>query len=220
MTTTDPLTPAAHSAYREPPEVPPDVPPFDARDLRAAALRPHRWIDLVLAERARLARTIAGGENLLLLSGILLATSVLTTLPYGAVLGPHRALRVAALTLGSVAICFPSLHVWSGYFGWRNRLGQNLGLALLVSAVAGLFTLSFAPIVGFIALTTSEGSLAVGQVSVGLLACSVLAGVVQLTRTAAEAAPAPSRGHRVLIFAWVGLLLFVVHRMAVFLELG
>src|SRR5690349_5416788 len=124
MTTTDPPTCAPHSAYRDPPGIPPGVPPFDARELRAAAVRPHRWIDLVLADRARLAKTIAGGDDLLLLSGILLATSVLAALPYGAVLGPHRVLRVAALTLGSVAICFPSLHVFSGYFGCRNRLGQ------------------------------------------------------------------------------------------------
>src|SRR5262245_22861073 len=106
------MTTTAHSAYRDPPDALPDVPPFDAGDLRAAARRPHRWIDLVLVDRSRLAKTIARGDNLLLLCGILLATSVLSTLPYGALLGPDRALRVAALILGSVAICFPSLHVF------------------------------------------------------------------------------------------------------------
>lgn len=220
MTSTDLRTPT--SAYRQPSDEGADAAPFDTRELRAVALRPHRALDLVLVERARLAKTIAGGENLLLLIAILLATSVLAALPFGAVLGPHRVLRVAALNVGSVALCFPALHVWSGYLGCKNRLGQDLVLALLVSAVAGLFALSFAPIVWFVRLTTSPGSISVGSVSAGLMALSVLAGVVHLARTVGEQARAlsPTRGHRLVMVAWIGLLLFVVQRMAGYLELG
>ena len=222
MTSTAPAPLAALSAPRYPAEEIVDLAPFDARELSAVALRPHRALDLVLVERARLAKTIAAGENLLPLLALLLATSVLAALPFGAVLGPQRVLRVAALNLGSVAVCFPALHVWSSYLGCKNRVAQDLGLALLVSAVAGLFALSFAPIVWFIRLTTAEGSIAVGSVSAGLLAVSVLAGVVHLARTVREQARAlsPSRGHRLLLVAWTGLLLFVACRMGEYLELG
>ena len=222
MTSTAPDAPAALEAYRHRPASRADVAPFGAGELRAAALRPHRALDLVLVERARLARTIAGEESLLPLIGLLLGVSVLAALPLGAVLGPERVLRVAALNLGSVAVCFPALHVWSGFLGCRNRLAQDLGLALLVSATAGVFALSFAPIVWFLRLTTAPGSLTVGTVSAGLLAISVLAGVAHLARTVREQASvlSPSRGHRLLMLAWTGLLLFIACRMGAYLELG
>lgn len=147
---------------------------------------------------------------------------MLAALPLGAVLGPARLLRVAALNLGSVAICFPALHVWSGYLGCKNRLAQDLGLALLVSAIAGVFGLSFAPIVWFLRLTTAPGSIGADTVSAGVLALAVVAGVAHLARTVREQASAlsPTRGHRLLMVAWAGLLLFIACRMGAYLKLG
>ena len=219
MTPTDLASPAAPAAYRRAFE---DAAPLGSHELRALALRPHRVIDLVLVERTRLAQTIAAGRSLPSLIAILLVTSVLSALPYGIVLGPRYVLRVAALNVGSVAICFPALHIWSAAVGSRNRLQQDLGLALVVSAVAGAFGLGFAPIVWFLRLTTSEGAIGVGAVSAALLAVSVLAGVVHLARTLGErsAALAPGRGHRVIMVAWAGLLLFIAHRMGDALGLG
>ena len=218
MTTENLYLPAPTSGYRDPPDDRAPA-PFDARELRAVALRPDRVIQLVLVERARLTRTVASDRSLVLLAAILLAASVLSTLPYGAVLGAHRALRIAALTVGSVGICFPTLHVFGSYLGGRNSLGQNLVLALLVSTVAGLFALSFAPIVWFIALTTPDGSLVAGYVSVGLLAVAVTAGIAHFARATQDPALAPDRTQRVVLVAWVGLLCFIVYRMGVFLEL-
>jgi hypothetical protein len=223
MTSPDLSAPVSSAdAYRHASEHELPIAPFDARELRRAAIRPDRVLDLVLVERARLARTIAAGGNLLPLFGILLATSVLSTLPLGAVLGRDRVLGVAALNVGSVALCFPALHVWSAYLGSRNRLGQDAVLALLVSAVAGVFTLAFAPIVWFLRVTTSPGSGEVDTAATVLLWASVLAGVVQLGRAVGEqwVALSPSRGHRLIMVAWMGLLLFVVHRMSHCFGLG
>jgi len=219
MSTHDVFTPTPLSGYRAPPDEAADAAPFAAHELHAALLRPHRMINLVLVERARFATTVAGDRRLALLAAILLATSIASALPFGAVLGPQHALRVAALNVGSVAICFPTLHVFSSYLGGRNSAGQNLVLALLVSTVAGFFTLSFAPIAWFITWTTPAGSLAAGYVSAGLLALAVAAGVAHFVRATQDPALAPDRTQRVLLVAWVGLLAFIVYRMGVFLEL-
>jgi hypothetical protein len=180
------------------------------------AVRPHRALDLVLADRARLVRTLARGEHLPWVVGILLGVSVLSALPYGAVLGPERAWRVAALTVGSVAVCFPSLHVVGGYLGSRSSVGQDFGRALVVSAVAGVLTLGFAPIVAFVRWTTPAGSDVAELVAAALLAVSVLAGVARLGGPGGEG----GRAARFVTVAWAGLFLFVVHRMGVFLGLG
>jgi hypothetical protein len=223
MTCSDIVPPASSAgAYRQPSDGEAPVAPFAAFELRAAALSPHRAVDLLLVERARLAKTVASGDNLLPLAGILLATSVLAALPFGAVLGTAYVFRVALLHVGSVALCFPALHVWSCYLGGRNRLAQDFVLSLLVSAVAGIFALSFAPIVWFLRVTTSPESPEVGVATATFLAISVLAGLVYLARAVGDqaAALAPSRGHRLVVVGWMVLFLFVVHRMAVYLLVG
>jgi hypothetical protein len=112
--------------------------------------------------------------------------------------------------------------VWSAYLGCKNRLAQDLALSLLVSAVAGLFALAFAPIVWFLRVTTSPGSAEVGTAAVVLLWISVLAGLLHLGRAVGDQATAlsPSRGHRVIVVGWMGLFLFVVQRMGEHLGLG
>lgn len=222
MTSIDLAPPPPSSAYRHPAAGEAPVAPFDARELRAVALRPHRAVDLVLVDRARLAKTLAAGHDLLPLLAILFATSVIAALPLGAVLGPDRILRVAALHVGSVALCFPALHVWSAFLGCKNRLGQDLGLSLIVSAVASVLTLGFAPIVWFLQVTTARGSAEVGTATAVLLAVSVVAGLVHLGRAVGDQAAvlSPSRGHRLFVVGWMGLFLFVVHRMGEYLGLG
>jgi hypothetical protein len=223
MTSLDlpPPAPSSACAYRQPPGEEAPVAPFNAGELRAVALRPHRAFDLVLIERARVAKTIAAGGGLLPLCGILLATSVIAAVPLGAVLGPDRVLRVATLNVGAVALCFPALHVWSAYLGCKNRLGQDLALSLLVSAVAGLFALGFAPIVWFLRVTTAT-SAEVGTAAAVVLAISAVAGLLHFGRAVGDQAAAlsPTRGHRVIVVAWMGLFLFVVARMVDCFGLG
>jgi hypothetical protein len=215
ITQPDPSTP-----YRFAEAPAPAAAPFDASEILATALRPHRAIDLVLVHRARFTRTVTEGRHLPALAGLMLLASVLFTLPYGAVLGLHDLWRVATLYLGSVAICFPSLHVFSGYLGCRMTLGQNLVIALVISAVAGMFVLGFAPILWFVELTTTAGSIATGTVSVVLLSGALVAGLGHVARTLMEDPSArPDRSYQVLMVAWQGLLVFVAYRMGDFLGL-
>ena len=61
-------------------------------------------------------------------------------------LGLDRFWRVAALLLGALAICVPSLHVFGRYLGAGLSWAQTLAVSLAATAVTSLFTFAFAPI--------------------------------------------------------------------------
>jgi hypothetical protein len=183
---------------------------------------PLRWVDLILVDPRRLAATVSDRVEIVLLAGIMLAVSVLTALPFGAVLGWERTWQIAALFVGSLLICFPSLHVFSSFLGCKVSLAQSLVLALIVSSVASVFTLGFAPILWFLKATmVQEGrDLAPREVAIVLLGTSMTAGVAHLARCiAAHPALRPSRAYPWLLTGWVGLLTFITYRMARALEL-
>jgi hypothetical protein len=176
MTTTTVL----ESETRAEPEV---AQPFSRQELRGMLGAPLRMVDLLLGERRRLAANLAQEHRLpSLLLVLTLATAVLAV-PFGAVLGLARVWRVAALLLGGVAICVPSLHVFGRYLGARLSWAQTLGVSLAATAVTSLFTLAFTPIVAFwrATMTASAGITWQGMSTV-LLACAFLLGVGQLVR--------------------------------------
>src|ERR1041385_1770536 len=122
----------------DPQPVPATVPPaaFQLDELRRPLARPHTVLEIVLAERARLVATVRRGANLGLLVALLVATSILCTVPFAMVRNAVRAGDLAVLFLGSTLLCFPSLQVFSSYLGVRASPAQNLVLALLVPAAA------------------------------------------------------------------------------------
>ncbi|MFK8001708.1 MAG: hypothetical protein AB8H86_19090 [Polyangiales bacterium] len=210
-----------HESFRYPPEViTPEVEPFTRDELLAALLRPQRWIDLLLAERERWTRTVTMDRHAGLLIAIMLAASLLYALPFGFILGFERFWHIAALYLGSVAICLPSLHIFAGYLGLGLRVGQSLSLGVLVSSVASIFSVGFAPIVLFLSATMS-GSGTMTAVAYALLGVSLFAGMGQLMRSLRiRAAQENVTNLLMLTIVWQCLLLFITYRMGVFLGLG
>lgn len=185
-----------------------------------ALWRPHRAADLILAEYARVRAALSHERCVHLLVALLVLSSVLFAVPYAVVLDPTRAHRIAALYLGAVALCFPSLHVFTSYLGCRMSVMQNLVMALLISAVAALFSLGFAPIVWFVAVTTQSDDV-VPITSFVLLAASLLAGLGQLGRVLwLDGARAQNDRYRATVLAWQGLLVFVAYRLATVLDLA
>lgn len=194
--------------------------PFTRDELFSALLRPQRWIDLLLTERERWTRTVTMNRHAGLLVAIMLVASLLYALPFGFVLGFDRCWHIAALYLGSVAICLPSLHIFAGYLGLGLRAGQSLSLGVLVSAIASIFSMGFAPIVLFLSATTS-GSGTIKSVACMLLAVSLFAGMGQLMRSLRiRAAQEQVSNLLLLMVVWQCLLLFITFRMGVFLGLG
>lgn len=196
--------------------------PFPRADLYAALTRPHLAIPLVLAQRARWIATVTAGRDGGLLVVLMLASSAVYALPYGLVLGIGRFWQIAALYLGSVAICLPSLHVFGAYLQVRLDLTQALVLGLSTACVASMFSFGFAPIFAFLSLTMDASSSAgtVWGLSALLLGASVFAGTIHLLRALHHSTEigAPSPLHALMV-AWQILLLFITYRMGLVLGL-
>ena len=97
---------------------------------------------------------------------------------------------------------------------------QNLVMALVITAVASMFALGFAPIVWFVGVSTPAGSRTPETVAVVLLIASLVAGMIHLTRCmTGDEALRPSGPYRALMVTWQVLFGYVAHRMALFLEL-
>ncbi|MEW6071751.1 MAG: hypothetical protein AB1726_04025 [Planctomycetota bacterium] len=194
--------------------------PHPAGELRALFGRPHRTLAVVLAEPERLASTIAAGRNVVLLVGALLYTSVVFALPFGAVLGLERFWRVALLFVGSLAICFPSLQVFSSYVGCRMGVRQNLALGLVITCVGGVFTFGFFPVLWFLQATMSAESSTITprHIAVVLLFLSLLAGIMHLYRCLRRV-EGLVRAYSVVITCWQLVFVFISYRMARLLDL-
>jgi hypothetical protein len=193
---------------------------FGADELRRSVTRPHAVLDIVLAERARLAATVLGRANLAPLTGLLLGTSVVFTVPFALVRAPAEPAHIAALFLGSTLICFPSLQVFSSYLGGRLTVAQNLVLALTVPAAAALFCLGFFPIQWFLEATMAPGGVGAHEIAIGLLSVALLLGISHLNRClVADSALRGLRSSWLLLLGWQSLLVFITCRMALALRI-
>jgi hypothetical protein len=191
--------------------------PFTRAELWAILLRPQRVLDLVFSERERLVATVAERRALGALVAVLLGASAAFALPYGAVQSPAGCWRVAATLLCALAVCFPSLHVFSAYLGLRLLAGQSLALALVITSVAALFTFGFFPILWFLQATMLQDSaVAPAQLSAILLAASLLFGIAHLYRCVPRM---PGQTSYVLLtLVWQVLFVFITYRMALLFE--
>jgi hypothetical protein len=196
--------------------------PFSGAELRRLFVAPQRALELFVSERRRLAVTIASGNRLgLVLLGLLLVSAVFVV-PFAAVPGLDRIWRVPALFLGSLAICFPALHIIGAYFGSRCSVYQNLCLSLIITAVAALFTVAFAPILWFFHATMAAGAMVTtGQLFVVFLAVALLAGIVHLGRVllADRAMRRLGVASLLSLYLWQHLLAFITYRMARVLDI-
>lgn len=196
-----------------------EIYPFTRRELLGLLTHPHRVVEMVLTRRQRLAANIAGDHRLPVLVLGLLWTSVLFALPFGAVIGYEKFWRVAIMLSGSLLICFPSLHVFSAFLGSRFSVAQNFCLSLLITSVAALFTFAFSPILWFLGMTLDP--METMFMASLLLGGSLLAGVCHLSRVLRKDHLLRRMGPSSVAFLviWQVLLLFINHRMAIYLEL-
>lgn len=94
----------------------------------------------------------------------MLVTSVAFLALYGAVMGSTHSLpqalsaavKLPALFLATLAICAPTLYFFNLIFGSNQSLSQNVALMLTAITTTAVVLLSFAPIVLFFLLTSSN----------------------------------------------------------------
>ena len=200
---------------------PPDLPeelaatPFAPGELAATARRPHRLQDVVLGERRRLAATLHGVEALPALLTALLVCSLLAALPFAMVDGLDRVAHVAALFLGSVLLCYPSLQVFGAYLGVRLQPIQCLAIALVIPSAAALFTLGFAPIYWFLQFTMPAADAELNVTRIVLLVLSLVLALSHVNRCLySDGRLAPLRESWALWAGWQLLVVFLTYRMA------
>ena len=178
---------------------------------------PMRMVDLLLGERRRFAMNVAQEHRLPSLLLVLAVATAAFALPFGAVLGLDGFWRVAALLLGALAICLPSLHVFGKYLGARLSWMQTLAVSLAATAVTSLFTLAFAPILGFLRATMTASAVVTPG---GMASCCWCArsrrASASCSACCAEsprcAASGPSLG--LVLIPWLALYLFITVRLA------
>jgi hypothetical protein len=191
--------------------------PFSRQELRGMLRAPLRLIDLVLGERRRFAANVAQAHRLPSLLLVLAVAVVVCALPFGVVLVPTRFWRVAELLLGSLAICFPALHVFGRYVGGGLSLAQTLCISLVATATTSLFTLAFAPIVAFLRATmSSPHDIRWSDVAFLLLFGALVAGIGQLFRLLRGDPVLRARGRSLsfVLIPWLALYLFITVRLA------
>jgi hypothetical protein len=216
------MTDSSSAATIGPPAPTPAATPFSREELNHALLLPLRLMEVVLAERGRLIANITGKKDLGRLALAMIVGSVLFALPYGTVLEPSRFFDIATLFVGSMAICFPSLLVFSAYLGVSITLPQNLVLALIITTASALFCFGFFPILWFLRSTMAgdDQLITAGDISIGLLTVSLIAGISQLNRCLfVDKALRGLRSNPLLLLFWQGLLIFITYRMANVLEI-
>ncbi|MBW2277206.1 MAG: hypothetical protein JRF63_06920 [Deltaproteobacteria bacterium] len=197
--------------------------PYSPGELRTVLRRPHKVVEIVMAERGRLAASLSDRRNLGMLAAVLLLASVIFALPYGAVLAPGRLWQIVQLFAGSALICFPALHVFGAFLGFRVDIGQSLALTLIITSVSALFSLGFFPILWFLRTVMADEASAevLHCISVGLLVVSFGCGLAHVLRCMADPATKQpfGSGFAAVVAVWQCLLVFITYRMAVFLDL-
>jgi len=190
--------------------------PFTADVINRALVRPDVAIDVVLASPTRFGATLSTPlrRRLALTTSVV---AVLFALPFGLYFGLAKAFHVAALFVGSVLVCYPSLHVFTAYVGIPLRVGQSAALAMLAAAVASTFSLGFAPVVFFLRATIADAAEArsMGPIASRLLCLALVAGMLQVVRCLRSGTlGSQTTSFGVVLVGWFLLLGFIALRMA------
>ncbi|HYF34618.1 MAG TPA: hypothetical protein VD994_04955 [Prosthecobacter sp.] len=193
-----------------PPSPPPPSPPRSD-----GPVTPGTVIDLLLRHPERLlSEQGRGGRRVI---GLLLAITVLSLSVFGFLLGTVSGgvqlwaapVKVALGTLAAVAICLPSLYIFSALAGLEARLHQVAAVVLTMVALIGLLLLGFAPVVWV--FSASTGSITfMGLLTLGFWLISLLFGarlLLGMTRTLGLQTKA-------YLLLWLGIFLVVTLQMS------
>lgn len=189
---------------------------FNARDLAV--------IETILRSRREFFVEIRDGIDLPEKMRAMLVSSVAFFALYGAVMGSSHSLwqalssavKLPVLFLATLLICAPTLYFFNVLFGSDQSLTQNVALILTAITVTSVLLLSFAPIVLFFLLTTSQYQF-FKLLNVAIFAASGLMGVVFLyqgMRVVSGAAWGRALGRKGVIILWMFVYAFVGSQMA------
>ena len=143
---------------------------------------------------------------------------------YGAVMGSTHSLwqtlssavKLPMLFLATLVICSPTLYFFNLIFGSNQSLTQNVTLIMTAITTTAVLLLSFAPIVLFFLLTTSNYQF-FKLLNVGVFAISGIVGVTFLGQGMAVVSNPNKKGARArrnVLWLWVLIYAFVGSQLA------
>jgi hypothetical protein len=181
-------------------------------------------IETILRSRNRFFIEIREGVELSQKMRAMLISSIAFFALYGAVMGSTHSLwqtlssavKLPLLFLATLVVCSPTLYFFNLIFGSNQSLAQNFTLILTAITVTAVLLLSFAPIVLFFLLTTSQYQF-FKLLNVGVFTISGLVGVLFLShgmRVVSDSGKEGVSARRNVVRLWILIYAFVGSQMA------
>jgi hypothetical protein len=181
-------------------------------------------IETILRNRFHFFVEIRDGIELGAKMRAMLVSSIVFLALYGAVLGSTHsawqmlssALKLPILFLATLIICSPTLYFFNVLFGSNQSLTQNVALILTAITVTSVLLLSFAPIVVFFLLTTSNYQF-YKLLNVAIFTVCGIVGVTFLSqgiRIVSSAGKEGTQARRVVVWTWIIVYAFVGSQLA------
>jgi hypothetical protein len=181
-------------------------------------------IETILRSRRRFFDEIRQGVDLGAKMRAMLISSVVFFALYGAVMGSTHSLwqtlssavKLSLLFLSTLVVCSPTLYFFNLIFGSNQSLSQNFCLILTAITVTAVLLLSFAPILLFFLLTTSNYQF-FKLLNVAIFAVSGVVGVLFLSqgmRIVSTAGEEGAGARGMVLRLWILVYAFVGSQMA------
>jgi len=181
-------------------------------------------IERILRSRHQFFAEIREGVELGHKMRAMLISSIAFFALYGAVMGSTHSLwqtlssaaKLPLLFLATLVVCSPTLYFFNLIFGSNQSLTQNFTLILAAITVTAVLLLSFAPIVLFFMLTTSQYQF-FKLLNVGVFTVAGLVGVAFLSqgmRIVSASGREGTRARRNVVRLWILIYAFVGSQMA------
>ena len=181
-------------------------------------------IETILRNRYHYFNEIREGIGLPEKMRAMLVSSIAFLALYGAVMGSTHSLwqalssaaKLPILFLATLIVCSPTLYFFNVLFGSKQSLTQNIALILTAITVTAVLLLSFAPIILFFLLTTSQYQF-FKLLNVAIFAIAGGMGVLFLSqgmRVVAASGKEGASARRWVLRLWVLIYGFVGSQMA------
>ena len=181
-------------------------------------------IETILRNRRRFFAEIREGVELGRKMRAMLISSAAFFALYGAVMGSTHSLwqalssavKLPLLFLATLVVCSPTLYFFNLIFGSKQSLTQNFTVILTAITVTAVLLLSFAPIVLFFLLTTSQYQF-FKLLNVGVFAIAGLVGVIFLgqgMRIVSAGGEEGALARKNVVRLWILIYAFVGSQMA------
>jgi len=181
-------------------------------------------IESILRDRQAFFDEIRRGKDLTDKVQAMLVSSIAFLALYGAVMGSTHSLwqalssavKLPVLFLATLIVCAPTLYFFNLIFGSHQSLSQNIALMLTAITVTAVVLLSFAPIVLFFLLTSSNYQF-FKLLNVGVFSVAGLIGVLFLAQSMRVVAATGTEGvgaRLMVVRLWILVYAFVGSQVA------